>query len=547
MGNRKPDLTGSSRIRINGDDGYLFGVNLPFIKCGIDFGGSKWGAFGIGSNNPPSSVEPLSSQALRGAFQKLRRTGANIVRWFVFVDGRAGITYDAANHPTGLDKSFFRDTDAALKIADESGLKIMFVLTSFEWMKRNDPITDPLGVMGGRSDILKNPGMQDELIENVFVPFFKRYANNDSVVAYDVANEPEWYLTGLTMRGKIFQPNPKTGDPIPLNDFTRFVKKVAAAVNANAPGQYVTLGSARAEWLKYWTDVGLDFYQFHYYPDTEDQRTLSSVLQADMPAGLTLPIWLGEFPANLPGNPQFMYDALETAYNSGLAGAAPWALRDDKYGAANLQNLKAFSEVHSADINQGRLPRGVRSRLQLTPPLPPPPSPPAEVIFDGTRSFKVLDRSRPFAWQTTPKAASGWVRSPRLWQPPSVQVPKPTPWKPSVLSPKPWQPQPQIPVPPLIKPWQPPPAIPKPIQPPPPFGIRIGLGTQQPDVFRSFPVKPLPTQPMPSWERSRPTFSTAGSGWNPDRFGFEPEGPPQNNWVRPVPGFTYGAWEHSGE
>jgi hypothetical protein len=136
MPNLKPNLAGSARIIVNGDIGWLLGVNLPWIKCGGDFGGNVWGAYGIGSANPPPPPppNPLSSQALRTTLQAMQTARVNVARRFMFFDGRAGITYDAAGSPTGLDGDVFSDIDAAVAIASAYSIKIIFVLISFEWM-----------------------------------------------------------------------------------------------------------------------------------------------------------------------------------------------------------------------------------------------------------------------------------------------------------------------------------------------------------------------------------------------------------------------------
>jgi hypothetical protein len=99
----KPNLTGSTRIDINGNTGWLLGANLPWIKCAIDFGESAWGAFGIGSTHQPANGAPLSSQELRNTFATMQAAGVNVARWFLFVDGRAGIIYDGSGSPNGLD------------------------------------------------------------------------------------------------------------------------------------------------------------------------------------------------------------------------------------------------------------------------------------------------------------------------------------------------------------------------------------------------------------------------------------------------------------
>jgi hypothetical protein len=337
----KPDLTGTTRININGNAGWLFGSNLPWINCGTDFGKNKWGAFGIAS-------VPLNSQALRETFATMQNAGVHVARWFLFFDGRAGITYDQNNGtPTGLDDALFNDLDAAIGIAQTYDIKIVFVLISFEWMGEkllND-------ITGGRSYILKSNDMQDALINNVFVPVFQRYANDDSVLAYDVANEPEWGLLadGLPVPTEIQHRN---FEPVPLDYFTRFVTQVSAAARVHAPQQFVTLGSARAKWVSYWQNVGLDFYQFHYYPGPENSRKLVEVLP-DLPPNLNRPVWLGEFAANEDETPGYMATILEQAYTLGLAGAAPWPMRDvgDGLGAALPVALKQFYDAHAQDIN----------------------------------------------------------------------------------------------------------------------------------------------------------------------------------------------------
>lgn len=342
----KPNLMGSTRIDINGNTGWVLGANLPWICCGNDFGESAWGAFGIGSNRPCSNGALPSSQELRNAFAIMQAAKVNVARWFLFFDGHAGITYDDSGSPTGLDAVIMGDLDTALAIAKVYGIKIILVLMSFEWMysKIEGNIT------GGRSNVLKSAAMRDALVNNVFVPVFQRYANDNSVFAYEVVNEPEWALVGagLPPTAPI---NGRDLDPVSVDDFSRFVTQVTLTAQQYAPEQFVTLGSARAQWVRIWQNVGLDFYQFHYYPGTEGNKTLDEVL-LDLPPSITRPVWLGEIPANVTGNSGFMIDTLGDAYNAGLAGGAPWSIRSvDGNGAADPVALKGFVDTHAPDIN----------------------------------------------------------------------------------------------------------------------------------------------------------------------------------------------------
>jgi|HubBroStandDraft_5_1064220.scaffolds.fasta_scaffold363077_1 hypothetical protein len=171
----KPDLAGESRINLNGNKGWLLGVNLPWVKCGNDFGASGYGSYGIGSHVSPGNGEPPSTQVLSGIFQTMQAAGANVARWFMFFDGRGGITYDTATRsPTGIDVDFFRDVDEAIGIAKTYSVRLVFVLISFDWM--NVEATDQKS--GGKSYILQSNTLQDALVNNVFAPLFQRYAND---------------------------------------------------------------------------------------------------------------------------------------------------------------------------------------------------------------------------------------------------------------------------------------------------------------------------------------------------------------------------------
>jgi hypothetical protein len=146
MASPKPDLVGTTRISIHGNNGWLLVANLPWINCGNDFGESVYGSYGIAAADPPGHGAPLSSDELRSAFQTMQSAGVNVARWFLFFDGHAGITYDAAGSPTGLDGVIFRDIDAAIEIAKTYGIRIMFVLISSDWMF----VEAPDHVSGGR-------------------------------------------------------------------------------------------------------------------------------------------------------------------------------------------------------------------------------------------------------------------------------------------------------------------------------------------------------------------------------------------------------------
>jgi hypothetical protein len=59
----------------------------------------------------------------------------------------------------------------------------------------------------------------------------------------------------------------------------------------------VTLGSARLDWVRAWSELGLDLYQAHYYPEQDDSGKLGLPEQLASLPPLDKPLWIGELPA----------------------------------------------------------------------------------------------------------------------------------------------------------------------------------------------------------------------------------------------------------
>src|SRR5688572_23372298 len=105
---------------------FLTGANLPWVHYGIDYGANAW--------RPDGGVARAEERAqLETIFAMLAASGVHYVRWFLFCDGRAGITFSSRGGPLGLDDFVFRDIDAALEIAGRHDIRIMFVLLDFLW------------------------------------------------------------------------------------------------------------------------------------------------------------------------------------------------------------------------------------------------------------------------------------------------------------------------------------------------------------------------------------------------------------------------------
>lgn len=341
-----PDVPPGSTIPVDGGEFFLLGANYPWKSYGGDFGGNAWGTFGV-------HTKPAEYDA---DFLKMSGAGVQVVRWFVFTDGRAGVVFDNSGTPTGLGEHVLTDFDAAIGVARQHGVYLVPVLLDFHWMfwaKQENQVQ-----MGGRSDTLSEPGKRDALVQNVIAPLLDQYAAEPTILAWEIMNEPEWGLSEVPEGDPDDQAN-----PVKLADFYAFSAAVSAAVHERT-GAYVTLGSASLKWLKIWTPafasahglppIDLDFYQVHYYPwmdgkgwsDHPDYGSLefSPMDQSYDDLGLDRPLVVGEF--ILSDSAAARLDKLK---GNGYAGAWPWSLNAD-YGL-DLPGMQAWAQAQAGLVD----------------------------------------------------------------------------------------------------------------------------------------------------------------------------------------------------
>ena len=283
---------------------FSIGANLPWIHYGGDFGANAW--------RPAGGVHTRLDE-LKQALDRAVMAGVRRIRWFMLCDGRAGVRFAADGTPVGIDDSFHADVDAALTAAGDRGIAIMFVLLDFLWC---GPAHSVAGVqLGGRADVLRDTAQRNALLEQVLTPILERHGRQPQIFAWDVMNEPEWKTCGLGARGR--------RSCVRLETMQDFVREAAALVHRYT-SHAVTVGSASARWLQAWRDLGLDFYQVHWYDHLERRAPLARPVHQ---LGLDRPVLLGEFPSRLP--PDEVRRILDTARGAGYSGGFFWSVLAD--------------------------------------------------------------------------------------------------------------------------------------------------------------------------------------------------------------------------
>lgn len=304
------------------------GINYPWTvfdgraNYGCDFGRNKW-------DSHTGVTAHLDD--VRADLRAISAANIEVIRWFVFTDGRAGIHWNSDGDIVGLDAEFFADMDAALEIASSCSVRLCLVLLDFLWF--DDP---------QRRLALLDRHDRSAFLERVLDPFLDRYGRSPAIHSLDLINEPDWVVAGLA--------TDRARAAWPLERLRRFAQMMSGRIRPRSSAQR-TIGGGRVAAVKEWDNdaYDLDFIQVHSYPDVRyPSRDSGLIGKPASELGVTRPILIGEFPSDPRAHPADhlspaygVADYLAWARDGGYLGAWPWSFKGtDAFGAVDLTAMR---------------------------------------------------------------------------------------------------------------------------------------------------------------------------------------------------------------
>ncbi|MFK7989891.1 MAG: hypothetical protein AB8I08_27980 [Sandaracinaceae bacterium] len=333
---------------------FSLGVNLPWVRCGHDFG-----------PRPPAwaGAGPTDWAALEGDLKRLRELGVTVVRMWVLAGGvnvAVGQRTDTLArrvpflepwHPhqrrwrrmrgavperwawrdtPPLPEAFLEDFRTLFEAARAADVRLVPSLLSFEFFF---PIRD--GASGvpdqGHAALALRPDFYPRLLEPLLDV---AEAHRDTLAAFEVMNEPDWVVRD-GHRGAEHGAHPPWVRPDRMAQFL-----VDGARRIAARGLTATIGFAdgAAAWMPPSSRVALRrlaasgryLHQHHHYPRPGATATLPPASESPI-----RPCWIGEMatsrervwqdPDADETSPRFLEKRLALARARGYEGALLWS------------------------------------------------------------------------------------------------------------------------------------------------------------------------------------------------------------------------------
>ena len=330
---------------------FLNGTNIAWNSFGTDVG--KHDSWGI--------LHDITF--FNKLFKDVADAGGNSVRWWLHCDGRSSPEFDNEGKVTGLDPEFFDHLDAIFNSAALNNVRIILVLWSFDLA--NDHTVDAGQFAGKHINIVIDSMFILSYIKNCLNLIVDKYADDSTILAWEICNEPEWMLDkdGTTLQRATSK------------QLQYWVGTLASSIRKRDNDALITVGSASLKWnwnnpngieRNLWSDSALfvatsdslsflDFYEIHYYPWMIGPTWSYSPFDHNANNwNLDKPIVIGEFPGKGQDGYKTLIQMYKWAFDSSYAGALAWSyIGQDEHGS--WQDIKpGIEEINNSPIKTNK-------------------------------------------------------------------------------------------------------------------------------------------------------------------------------------------------
>lgn len=298
--------------------------------------------------------------AIKAELDAMAAKGVKVVRWWVFARMDTAPLWSGTakgSTVTGLPTKWADHMKEAADYAYYSaGVRIYFTWTSFDMGKNDDGVH--------HQDIVDNQTVQNSFFSKAVLPVIQKLGSHPGVFGWDIINEPEWMIAAADGG----DPQSNQEQIFSLAQMRSFVQAFRDYLKNNGAIQPVSVGSAGMKWTggqyKFWSGLGLDFYDFHWY--SWATQWFNPAIKPSSDLGLDKPVIIGEMMPNPGADPNLKDSSgtlltthrqvLEKIYTNGYAGYLPWAWTDPGWDVKPYlgTHLTDFMSVHWNEVNFGR-------------------------------------------------------------------------------------------------------------------------------------------------------------------------------------------------
>jgi hypothetical protein len=300
--------------------------------------------------NPAAPLLTTQPALIDKYFQSVH--GIDVTRIWL-LERLEGIRFDNNSKIIGIDSDLLNNLGAILDSADNHGVKVYLCLLD-SWVVKNDP---PPGLSPARlglyntwnatirnimKSIVDHP---EDFVSNVLDPLVDAIANHPAVYAIDVMNEPE----GMT----------EDTAAVSNSSMRNFVSQCCSVIR---PSLQASVGCMRNNTAKSYSNLPIDFCDFHSYNDTGNLPSYNPARYNGKPCMIGecgFPVSSSNSAARSMHEVQTAKDFVNEAHSRGYSGCLVWT--KDFTSQTNIASITQWLQQFSGQNNQV---------------MPPPPTSP---------------------------------------------------------------------------------------------------------------------------------------------------------------------------